>query len=267
MHEWEIDWKSMRVIGIQFDIAWRDAAANFAAVEGLLASAEPPAGALVVLPEMFATGFCLEPPATAGEQAETESFLSDLAGRFGVYVCAGLVAVGDDDSRRNQAVVINAAGETLSRYTKLHSFTPAGEDKAHTPGEDIVLCRVGDCQLCPTICYDLRFPELFRRATRQGAELFAVIANWPACRGDHWETLLKARAIENQAYIVGVNRCGTDPNHDYAGGSIIVSPRGEVLAAAGDRNQTVSADLDLESLREYRGEFPALNDIREDFFK
>jgi len=116
--------------------------------------------------------------------------------------------------------------------------------------------------VAPFICYDLRFPELFRMAVRQGAQLYVVIANWPASRVHHWVTLLQARAIENQAYVVGVNRCGSDPKVAYAGRSLVVSPRGVILADAGGGERVLSAELDLAALQAYRAEFPVLQDMR-----
>jgi predicted amidohydrolase len=116
----------------------------------------------------------------------------------------------------------------------------------------------------PFICYDLRFPEAFRGAVRRGARAFVVIANWPAERHEHWDLLLRARAIENQAFVVGVNRCGSDPRHAYAGGSMIVDPQGGILARAGGEECVISADLDAASLMEYRERFPALGDMHGD---
>ncbi len=119
----------------------------------------------------------------------------------------------------------------------------------------------GGFAVAPFVCYDLRFPEVFRVASRSGANLLVVIANWPAARGAHWLTLLAARAIENQAYGIGVNRCGRDPNAAYAGQSRILDPRGRVIAEAGGAVSVVEADLDLEALLTYRREFPVLADL------
>jgi omega-amidase len=118
--------------------------------------------------------------------------------------------------------------------------------------------------VAPFICYDLRFPEAFRVATRRGAQVLAVIANWPAAREGHWMTLLRARAIENQTFVIGVNRCGTDPNHTYSGRSQIIDPRGEILADAGSTEGLIHGRLDLQLLTAYRNEFPALRDMRDD---
>jgi predicted amidohydrolase len=123
---------------------------------------------------------------------------------------------------------------------------------------------VGEASLtiCPAVCYDLRFPELFRRGLQQGAEMFVLGANWPSARQHHWRTLLIARAIENQAFVIGVNRCGSDPHLDYSGGSMALGPKGEILAELGDEERIESVEIDPEKLRSWRGEFPAWRDAR-----
>jgi predicted amidohydrolase len=140
----------------------------------------------------------------------------------------------------------------------MHPFKMAGE--LVVPGTEPVVVECGEFKLAPAVCYDLRFPELFRAGVKRGANLFAVIANWPTARLDHWLTLLKARAIENQSYVIGVNRCGRDPNAEYPGRSQIISPRGEVLADAGGGEGVVRGELDLPELQAYRREFPVLQD-------
>ncbi len=114
----------------------------------------------------------------------------------------------------------------------MQPFRPGGESDHYAAGDDVVLFQWDRFTVCTLICYDLRFPEIFRRAVRRGANLFIVMANWPQTRISHWTALLKARAIENQAYVAGVNRIGKDPMHAYSGGSLIIDPRGEVLADA-----------------------------------
>ncbi|HDY64981.1 MAG TPA: carbon-nitrogen family hydrolase [Phycisphaerae bacterium] len=252
----------MRVLAIQFDIAWEDWGANFLSVSRMLDAEDVPGGSLVVLPEMFATGFSLDVEATSPAQAETETFLGELARKFGVFVCGGLAGGDRNGALQNQALLFGPEGQTIARYAKLHPFTLMEEQRVHAPGRDVVLSRVGDLTVSPLICYDLRFPEEFRLAVSRGAEVFLVLANWPAQRSDHWRTLLVARAIENQAYVVGVNRCGCDPNNDYAGGSLIVGPKGDVLAEGGREPQIIQAELNPASLRAYRKEFPVLKDLR-----
>ena len=129
------------------------------------------------------------------------------------------------------------------------------------PGDRVVTFRWHDVTVTPVICYDLRFPETFRTGVERGAELFVVIANWPGERHLHWTTLLRARAIETQAYVVGANRCGADPNTSYAGGSVIIDPWGNILADAGAGEAVINAELDHEAQVRYRATFPALRDI------
>src|SRR5690606_34499488 len=148
----------------------------------------------------------------------------------------------------NEAVCFAPDGTEAARYRKRKPFVGLGEENHYSPGTVPVLYGIGDWKVSPMICYGLRFPELFRESTAMGAELFVVIANWPASRIDHWTTLLRARAIENQAYVVGVNRTGSDPAIEYPGTSILVGPRGEILAAADDSVTAITATLDRAAL-------------------
>jgi predicted amidohydrolase len=132
-------------------------------------------------------------------------------------------------------------------------------------GDRLLIARCGDVNVCPLVCYDLRFPELWRLpalASEHPAEVFTIGASWPTPRAAHWRALLIARAIENLVFVIGVNRTGRDPSHSYAGGSMIVSHAGEILAEAGDGPEVIQADLDLEALRAWRRDFPALRDAQ-----
>jgi omega-amidase len=169
---------------------------------------------------------------------------------------------GDADRPRNESLLFDPDGTQVGRYAKIHRFSFAGEDQHYAAGGTPVRCAVEGWTVQPTICYDLRFPELFRHPSTRGAELICVIANWPITRDSHWLALLKARAIENQAYVAAVNRCGRDPNVEYSGRSQIISPRGEVLEDAGNGEAVIRAEIDLERLHAYRRQFPALDDIR-----
>ncbi len=253
----------MRVVACQWDIAWEDKAANHSRVGDLLAAACLQRGSLVVLPEMFATGFSMNVAGiTDSGFGETQRFLAETATRLGVYLLGGLVTGEVDGEGRNEAVLYSPEGQDVGRYCKIHPYSLAAEGEHFIGGEDVVLLACNESVLAPFICYDLRFPEVFRTAAARGATLFCVIASWPAARSDHWHTLLRARAIENQAYVVGVNRCGADPAARYAGGSAIFSPRGAVLAQAGAEEGTIAADLDLIALQDYRRAFPSLADMR-----
>ncbi|MCX5685634.1 MAG: carbon-nitrogen family hydrolase [Planctomycetota bacterium] len=255
----------MQVTAIQPDIAWEDKPANFERVRQLVAAARPEAGGLVVLPEMFATGFSFDVARIhEGPGREAETFLAGLARERGLHVIGGVVNLGPNGRGRNEAVVFGPDGCEVARYAKMHPFSFGGEPEHYTAGDRVVTSPLGEFTAAVTVCYDLRFPELYRKAVLAGADLLVVIANWPSPRAAHWRTLLAARAIENQAYVVGVNRCGKDLKHTFSGGSLIIDPRGTVIADAGEREGSIAAALDLESLKAYRRKFPALADMRRD---
>src|SRR2546423_221931 len=176
--------------------------------------------------------------------SETAVFLSRTARDFGIYLIGGLVAAGSDGRGRNQAAIFSPEGKEIARYSKCQPFTLGGESQHYEAGKEILTFHWQGFAVAPFICYDLRFPELFREGVRQGAQLFVVVANWPIKRIHHWVTLLRARAIENQAYVAGVNRTGTDPTLPYNGRSLIVDPHGEILADAGAGEGVVSAEVD-----------------------
>ncbi|MBT3201611.1 MAG: carbon-nitrogen family hydrolase [Phycisphaerales bacterium] len=254
----------MNALCIQLDIAWNDPQSNCRTIADMLENSNARPGDFAILPEMFSSGFTMDPDTCAEPpDGPTSIFLSETARQFGVYLLAGL-ASRYGETFRNEAVLFNPDGSPTARYWKTHPFSPAGEGDHYAPGDKAVVAPVGNFQMAPAICYDLRFPELFRSATAAGANLIAVIANWPEKRSDHWTHLLRARAIENQACVVGVNRCGRDPNHRYAGRSIIIDQQGNTLAEAKTDQCVISAPLDIKAVHRWREEFPALGDIRKD---
>lgn len=252
---------SPNVYAVQFDIVWENKAANFRKVEALVEAAEPAPGSLVVLPEMFACGFSMNLAVTRQcAEREDEAFLSGLARKHGVFVAGGVVSCGTGEMGRNEAVVFSPEGNVVARYTKIHPFSLGGESKGHEAGTEIVTFEWGGFVVAPFVCYDLRFPEIFRAAARKGANLFLVIALWPVKRQQHWLTLLQARAIENQAYAVGVNRVGREPELLYAGRSVVVDPHGVIIADAGEREHILPATIEPEIVHAWRRDFPALRD-------
>ncbi|HWW00706.1 MAG TPA: nitrilase-related carbon-nitrogen hydrolase [Candidatus Acidoferrum sp.] len=253
----------MNILALQPDIAWENKPANFEKVRRLLTQAAPEKNSLVILPEMFATGFSMNTGAMAEPAGgPTEQFLAGTAKEFGVCLLGGAVVLGKSGHARNKALVFSSAGELISFYAKMRPFTPGGESEHYTAGEHPTMFRWEECAVSPFICYDLRFPELFRQAAAMHRpELFIVIASWPEKRILHWVRLLQARAIENQAYVVGVNRVGKDPYYRYTGRSLIVDFNGDLMADAGETEGWCQARLDLGALRKYREGLPFLQDM------
>ena len=251
----------MNVAAVQLDIAWEDKAANFASVRKLLADAPPAPGSLIVLPEMFASGFSMNLAATRQTDArEDENFLAALAREHRSIVAGGVVSPVENGRGRNESVVFSAGGELLARYAKIHPFSLGGEADAHEAGREIVTFDCAGFTAALFVCYDLRFPEIFRAAAKRGANLFIVIALWPTKRQQHWLTLLQARAIENQAYVIGVNRVGNEPQFTYAGRSVVIEPHGVIIADAGEQERVLGTAIDLPTVEDWRRDFPALRD-------
>jgi len=256
----------MKIYGCQFDIAWENKSENFRRIRALLDKRRLAAGSLLVLPEMFATGFSMNAAAIAEpDHGPTDDFLRSLAKEKGIHVLGGLVRTAPRGRFLNEAVCYAPTGRRVARYDKLHLFSPGDESKHYAPGSEIALFSWRKCKVALAICYDLRFPELFRMAVQRGANVLVVIANWPAKRQSHWTALLRARAIENQAYVIGVNRCGKDPRHDYHGGSAVINPWGQTMAEAGRGETLMSAQLDVNAIKKIRSDFPVLRDIRSRF--
>lgn len=265
----------MNVVLCQTNIIWEDREANFVRIRELLETTGPAAQSLLILPEMFSTGFSMNVDKIAEEDpSEVEGFLAELAADYDCAVIGGLVTrvagAGDESDSaesggeakgKNELLVVDAKGAALARYQKIRTFRYTNEYEHYQRGKEVRLFEWGGFKICPLICYDLRFPELFRRGAAQGAQAFVVIASWPSARVDHWLTLLRARAIENQAYVIGVNRCGEDPNWDYPGASVVIDPHGKVLADAGKDEQLVTVNLELDVVEDWRREFPALVDL------
>ncbi len=253
----------MNIILGQIDVAWEDRQTNFARLSALLANQPPRPQSLLVLPEMFSVGFSMNLAATAEEAPQpTRTFLIELAAKYAIYVIGGIVSRAIDGRGLNQAVVISPTGAEITRYTKIHPFSFANENVHFDGGTEIVTFSTEEFTVAPFICYDLRFPEVFRHAVRAGANVLVVIANWPTKRSDHWLALLQARAIENLAYVIGVNRVGTGLDTEYSGRSLVIDPHGKILLDAGGTEKLAEIEIDPKELTQYRKSFPALQDIR-----
>lgn len=255
----------MRILMMQFVPVWEDCEASLQRweVELQLAMQANPRTRVVVLPELFASGFSMQTARFAQSKGgAVYAALQRLSQHYGVYMVAGVALQESGSKAQNSALVFDPQGAELACYVKNHTFTLAREGEHYAAGQQTVLFEIDGVSASVFICYDLRFPELFRQVMPQ-AELVFVIANWPQSRQLHWETLLQARAIENQCYVVGVNRIGMDGNGlRYAGGSRVIDPWGEVLADADAAQSWQSAEIDVARVHSIRAEFPFLQDRR-----
>ncbi len=237
---------------------WHDAAANRELFEGLLQQV-PDASSLVVLPEMFSTGFTM---ATA-EQAEpmngpTINWLRSLAKDTEKTLCGSLAMVESNGRHVNRLLWVPPCGE-LTYYDKRHCFRLAGEHEHYMPGRQRVVVEHHGAKVLLQICYDLRFPVFARN--RQDYDIYLNVANWPEARQSHWNTLLRARAIENQCFVLAVNRVGSDGNGlNYIGGSGIYDYRGEAVEVLFDQPGIISVQLDLDALGQWRRDLPFWQD-------
>jgi omega-amidase len=246
----------LNIYGLQWDLIWEDKPANFSRAQQLLAETPPEPGSLLILPEMFSTGFSHNLELTEeADNGPSREFLARIAEKYNVCALGGRIC-----GSKNEALALAPSGKTLARYAKIKPFRPGGE--IYSPGTETAIFEWSGAKICPFVCYDLRFPELFRAEMKGNRpEVFIVIASWPETRISNWLALLKARAIENQAFVIGVNRTGADPTFAYPGHSVVFDYSGECLVDAGGISGSVVASLNLEALREYRKKLPFLEDM------
>jgi len=250
----------MKVALLQLDLAWEDVPANHARAARPLGQAAALGARLAILPEMFATGFSMDARRIAQpEGGPTETFLRAQADALGLHLLAG-VAEAAEPLPANRALLVSPGGG-VRRYTKIHPFSFAGEEKVMASGVGVPTWDVEGLRVTPLVCYDLRFPEPFRLAAEE-TDLFAVIANWPERRRHHWSLLLKARAVENLAFVAGVNRVGEGDGLRYTGDSALVGPWGETVASAAGQEALLVAEVDPAEVAGARRRFPALADRR-----
>lgn len=256
----------MKVYGVQLDSQWQKKAQNYLQIKEILETEEIEENSLIVLPEAFGTGFSLNTDITTkGEPERTSAFLIELSIRYRSWVVGGIIQ-RVKKANFNRCICYSPKGEKVIDYDKIHLISNLGEDKVHTAGQACRTFCVGKFIVCPIICYDLRFPELFRHGTRMGANLFVVIACWPKVRIQHWTSLLQARAIENQAFVIGLNRTGKEPKNIYNGNSVIFGPKGEIIDQLESKPDILKGEMRINTVEEWRKEFPAQDHKRENLF-
>jgi predicted amidohydrolase len=253
------------VAGIQFDIAWEDPTESFARVAPLIQQAVEEGARLIALPEMFATGFSMRSEAMADHASTIRTFLAGTASAYEVWVVAGFAEPGDARPA-NACSVYSPEGDEVLHYRKIHPFSLAHETEHFEAGDTLATVNVEGVRVTPLICYDLRFPEIFRAAA-EATDLFVVIANWPSRRALAWRTLLAARAIDTQAWVLGVNRVGEAEGYPHRGDSSLLDPWGAVIATLVDQSGVVLNEVDAEVVRQARKRFPFLRDRRRDVYR
>lgn len=246
---------------VQFNIALGEVNANLQkALAGIRRVRERDAR-LAVLPEMWSTGYDYKRLAVLAE--ETPRLIEAIRGITAELemVVVGSLAEKDGGSIYNTAYVIDR-GEVVGTYRKLHLFSTMGEDRFLGAGDRTLTVPTSVGRIGVAICYDLRFPELFRKLALEGAEIVCIPAEWPKPRQEHWRTLLRARAIENQLFVAASNCCGVQGKLDFFGMSLLLSPRGEVLAEGGESDTELTALFDFEEMATYRFQIPCFKDRR-----
>ena len=250
----------MRVGLVQHDIVWEARDETLAHVEPLVDKAVADGAEVVVLPELFAVGFTMNTGAVAEDAGgPTSQWLSSQAARTGAWI-GGSVPEGRPRPR-NTFVLAAPDGSTQHRYAKRHPFAHGGESEHYDAGDERVTIGIGGLRVSPLICYDLRFADASWSLAPE-TDVYVYIASWPAPRRHHWRSLLVARAIENQAYVVGVNRVGDGGGLAYSGDSLVVDPMGEIVVDAGSDEAVHVADVDPARVAQVRADLPFLQDRR-----
>ena len=247
----------MKITLIQTDIAWADPKTNVRVCEKAITSV--PGSDLYVLPEMWSTGFATQPEGVAeSDDGDSLKWMKDIAARMDAAI-AGSIAVKSsaDGSYRNRFYFVKPDGQ-VSWYDKHHLFTYGGEHHRYTAGDSRVVVEFRGVRFLLLVCYDLRFPVWTR--SHEDYDAILCVASWPTVRLEAWRALLKARAIENQCYVAGVNRTGDDPSCSYSGGTSLVDPYGRVQECPDYENTTLTSEIDMALLEEFRGKFPVLKD-------
>lgn len=261
--------KELSVMLVQSDTEWHEKEKNFSKVDNLIGRYFNDNIDVIVLPEMFATGFTMDTTLAEDENGITFSFLRNLTKKYKSYLIGTYIKKQSDGKPRNTAVVFDREGNKISEYHKIHLFSHANENQFYSPGENLSFFEIDGIKSSLAICYDLRFPELFRMMIKDyKPELVFVVANWPVQRQAHLDSLLMARAIENQFYVCGVNRVGSDPNNKYSGGSTIINPTGNYVLLDNSDNPLFNKEMVAvgriyqEEVLAWRDKFGAIEDIR-----
>ena len=261
---------SMRVACLQMDMVLGHPDENFNHADQLVEKAMEGKPDVLLLPETWNTGFFPKenlPDLCDRDGAKVKEVFGALAKKHGVNVVAGSVSNVRDGKVYNTAMVFDREGKCVASYDKTHLFTPMGEDNYYTPGDHLCRFTLDGISCGLIICYDVRFPELIRSLTVPGLDMLFVVSQWPKVRTFHLRSLTTARAIENQMFVCCCNSCGTADTTVYGGNSAIIDPWGETIALAGEKEEILTADCDLQILENIRGSIPVFRDRRPQLYK
>ncbi|WP_251555459.1 carbon-nitrogen family hydrolase [Neobacillus muris] len=259
----------MKIACVQMNIVYAEPEVNFAAVEEYTQKAAKAGADVVVFPEMWNTGYALAQLSKLADVdgEETKKRLSHLAKSFNVNIVGGSVSTKKADGYYNTMYVADRSGRIAAEYDKAHLFKLMDEHLFLEAGQHKNLFELDTIKCGGIICYDLRFPEWFRTHILSGAKIMFIPAEWPQARVDHWRLLLQARAIENQCYVVAVNRVGSDPNNLFNGHSMVIAPWGDLLLSSQSEAGIYYADLDLNEVERVRSTIPIFQDRRTDLYE
>lgn len=260
-----LEWTKLLIIGIaQIDIAWENSMENMKKIEVFIKKASQSNVELVLFPEMALTGFTMDINKLLLSEEQIINWIKPLAINNNINIGLGF-SIKVDEKGKNKYAIVSKSGDILAIYTKIHPFTYGGEDSKYYKGNEVCTCTISEFQVTPFICYDLRFPEIFQIASRN-SQIITVAASWPKSREEHWITLLKARAIENQCYVVGINRTGFGNGLEYNGKSIFVNPDGQILNKINSEEMLIVNDLKIEKIKEVKENFDIKKDRREELY-
>ncbi|MFD2443297.1 carbon-nitrogen family hydrolase [Bacillus sp. CGMCC 1.16607] len=254
---------------IQMDIHFGDPKLNFQKVDTLIEQAMKKSPDIIVLPELWTTGYDLTNLSTIADNdaIHTIEFLKSEAKQHGVHIIGGSIANKQEDGIYNTLLVINREGELVHQYSKLHLFQLMDEHLYLKPGGNQGIFSLDDQVFAGQICYDIRFPEWIRAHVLKGAKAIFVVAEWPAPRLHHWKTLLTARAIENQCYVIACNCSGSNPDNVFAGHSLIIDPWGEIIAEGSQQEEIIYGEIDIENVRNVRNIIPIFQDRKPEHYE
>ncbi len=251
----------MKIGLVQYSPVWEMPEENILKIEEIIKSTDSKFD-LLIFPEMTLTGFTMKAEEFAEEIDGTGTkYFMHLAQKLKTDLFAGIIE-RDGNSIYNSLVHFDYLGLIRARYRKIHPYTKAAEDQSYSPGKEIVITKLNQIKIGLSVCYDLRFPEMFRLYAKERVEILIDIANWPVPRIEHWKALLRARAIENQCFMIGVNRVGNDPGNQYNGCSAIFDPMGNEIVIAPDAEAVIETEIEIELVNRTRETLPFLRDIK-----